>query len=200
LSFFEPSPPPPERPPPGRQPPWLSPPENEIGVSVPLRVVLARNDELAVALVDVVAYSTGFALRLALRIHPDATDFDPRQMMTQFHGGPMGSADERLRFGVEFSDGRKATNLGPRRPPGPEAPPISLAPHGGGGGGGRGWQTGYWIFPLPPPGSLTVAIGWPARRIAEETHTLDVQPIIQAATGSLVLWQDTRPIRKRDPA
>ena len=63
-----------------------------------------------VALVDVVAYTTGFTLRLALAVHPEATDFDPRQVMMQLHGGSMGSGADHLRFGVEFADGRKATN------------------------------------------------------------------------------------------
>jgi hypothetical protein len=152
---------------------------------------------LAVALLDVVSYSTGFVFRLALRVRPDAADFDPRQVMMQLHGGPgpMGSNDEQLRFGVEFGDGRKATNLGPRRPPAGEPPSISLTPHGGGGGGGRSWQIGFWVYPLPPSGPLTLAISWPSRSIPEQTHSLDAAPIIDAAAESVVLWEDNRPIR-----
>ncbi len=115
VSFFEPPPPPPERQEPRPQPPWLAPPENEFGVSVPIRLVLARTDELALALVDVVAYSTGFALRLALRAPPGAPELDHRGMM---HPARSASPDEQFRFGVGFADGRKATNLAPRRPPG----------------------------------------------------------------------------------
>jgi hypothetical protein len=162
---------------------------------VPLRLVLARTDKLVIALIEVVAYSTGFTLRLSLRVHPEATDFDPHQVMMQLHGGPMGASDERLRFGVEFADGRKATNLGPRRPPGDEPPAISLSPQGGGGGGGRSWASGYWVYPLPPPGPLTLAVSWPAHAVAEQTHELDASPIAEAGADSVVLWEDNRPIR-----
>lgn len=167
-------------------------------MSVPVRLVLAQSDDLAVLLLDVVAYSTGFALYLALRVHPDATDFDPRQVMMQLHGGPMGSNEEQLRFGIEFGDGRKATNLG-RRPPADEAPAISLSPRGGGGGGGLSWQIGFWVYPLPPSGHLTLAIAWPSRGIPEQTQTLDAAPIIDAAAESVVLWEDNRPIRVGGP-
>ena len=162
--------------------------------------MLARTENLAVALVDAVAYSTGFALRLALRLHHEADDFDPHQVMMQLRGRPMGSDEERLRFGIEFADGRKATNLGPRRRHSDEPPEISLSPHGGGGGGGRSWQVGYWVFPLPPSGPLVIAIAWPARGIEEGSNTVDAAPIIEAAANSIVLWEDERPIRSGGPA
>ena len=41
------------------QPEWLGPPENELGVPVALRVVLARTEQVAVALIDVGAFTTG---------------------------------------------------------------------------------------------------------------------------------------------
>ncbi len=188
MSFFEPPPPPPERPPPHRPPSWHGPPENELGSTVPIRLLLARNDELALALLDLVAYSTGFALKLVLRFRPGA-DFDPRSMMMQMHGDP-----EQLRFGIAYSDGRKATNLGPHRPPRDDPPEISLTRGGSGGGGSRGWELGYWAYPLPPPGKLTLALEWPARGVEETRHELDAAPIIEAAAKSEQLWDDDRPI------
>jgi hypothetical protein len=200
VSFFEPPPPSTERQPPGRQPAWVAPPENEIGAAVPLRLLFATTDKLAVAIIDAVAYTTGFALRLAIRFHPEAAEFDPHELMRQLHGGMRGSTADGLRFGVEFADGRKATNLGPRRPPSEEPPEISLAHHGGGGGGNRGWQTGYWIYPLPPPGPMTLAMAWSGRDIPEETHTIDAAPIIGAAAESIILWEDNRPVRTGGPS
>jgi len=189
LSFFEPIPSPPERRDPGRQSPWFSPPENEFGVSVPIRLVLTQIDELALALVDVVAYSTGFALRLALRVPPGAAGLDQRGFM--IHPGPMGSSEEQFRFGVRFADGRKATNLGPWPPPGNAPPAISLVQRGG--GGGRGWDLGYWVYPLPPPGPVTVAFVWPRGQLAEQSREFDATPIIEAAAASDQLWEDNRP-------
>jgi hypothetical protein len=193
MSFFDPPPERPEPPPPRRHPPWFAPPENEFGVSVPIRLVLARTDDLALGLGNVVAYSTGFSLRLALRLHPKST-LEPRILMPQLHGfGPRG-ADDQLRFGVEFSDGRKATNLGARRPPHEQEPEISLVPSGGAGGGGRSFNVGYWVYPLPPPGSVTLAVEWPARNVREQRYELDATPIAEAGAGSEQLWEDDRPM------
>lgn len=203
MSFFDQPQRPAERRRPSRQPAWRVPPENEIGVAVPLRLVLGRSDELAVALIDVVAYSPGFSLRLALRVHPQASDVDPRLVMMQLHGGPGVASEDQLRFGVAFADGRKATNLGGRpsvRSPSDEAPAISLSGRGGGGGGGGlAWEFGYWVYPLPPSGALTLAIAWPARALAEQTHVLDAAPILAAAALSEVLWPDERPLGSDRP-
>jgi hypothetical protein len=197
VSFFEPPPPRPEPLPSTRQPPWFAPPENEFGVAVPIGLVLARNDELALGLGDVVAYSTGFSVRIGMRLAPTSM-LEPRVLMPQLHGfGPRGG-DDQLRFGVEFADGRRATNLAPRRPPHEVEPEISLVPSGGAGGGGRTFNVGYWIYPLPPPGPITVAIEWPAHRVREQRHELDGAAIAEAGARSEQLWEDDRPIR-RDP-
>jgi hypothetical protein len=193
VSFFEPPPEPPERRPPHRPPPWFAAPENELGVSVPVRLLLARTDEFALGLADIVAYSTGFSLRLALRLHPKS-ELEPRVLMPQLHGFGPRSGDDQLRFGVEFSDGRKATNLGSRRPPHEEEPEIALVPSGGGGGGGKSFNVGYWVYPLPSPGPVIVAAEWPARNVRETRHELDGDAIIEAGAGSEQLWDDDRPI------
>ena len=161
---------------------------------MPIRLLLARTDELALALLDVVAYSTGFSMKLALRFQPGA-EIDPRNMMMQMHGGD----PEQLRFGIAFADGRKATNLGRPGPPSDEPPEISLSRSGGGGGGGRGFEFGYWVYPLPPAGTTALVVEWPARGLAETRHELDAEPIIAAAAHSEELWEDDRPIGPGPP-
>ena len=169
----------------------MGPPENELGSGVPVRLVIARTDELALGVVDVSAYSTGFSLRLALRFHPDA-EFDPRGLMMHMRG------EDGLRFGVGFADGRKATSgFGPR-PPRRDAPEIHLSMHGGGGGGSSGWSFGYWVYPLPPPGPVVLAAEWPGR-FPETLHELDSTPIIEAAARSEILWEDDRPFGQTPP-
>jgi hypothetical protein len=174
----------------------MSPPDNELGVAVPIRLLLAKPDMLALAVTEVVAYSTGFAFRLVFKLHHDAKDIDPHQMMMQFR--PMGGDEDRLRFGIEFSDGRKATNLGPRRPP-EEPPAINLVMGGGGGGSGSGWSYAQWVYPLPPEGPVTLAIAWPHFDIPEKTVEFDASPIIEAATRVERLWEDDRPYRSDTP-
>lgn len=55
--FFEPPPPRPEPDPEDyRQPPWFGPPDRVLGAALPLRLVLARTDKLAVAIMNATAY------------------------------------------------------------------------------------------------------------------------------------------------
>jgi len=145
--------------------------------------VIAKPGDLALALVAVRAFSTGFSLQLALRLHPDA-EFDSRRFLMQLHGG------DGLHFGIEFADGRKATNLG--RPPLEHVPEIHLSSRGYGGGDGS-YDLQFWVYPLPPPGSILLAAAWPGR-FAETRHELDAAPILEAAAHSEQLWPDERPV------
>jgi hypothetical protein len=112
-------------------------------------------------------------------------------------GSPAGGElpDDVLRFGVEFADGRRATNLGHRDRTAESPPAITLNPRDGSGGGGRSFDFGYWVFPLPPPGTLTFAVEWPARGIELTRHEVDAAPILAAAAKSEQLWKDDLPLR-----
>jgi hypothetical protein len=185
--FF--APPPPREPEPEyRQPDWLGPPENELGVPVPLRVVLARTDQVAVALIDVVGFTSGleFALEVRLRELDELSDpFGMRLRQSQRGGSEL--PDDVLRFGFELSDGRRVTNVAgfpsfDDRPAGP------VLIQRGGGGGNRSWSFKYWLWPLPPGGPLAVVVEWPAQRVALTRIELDADPLLEAAAQSEVLW------------
>lgn len=191
MSFFEPPPPPPEPPEEHRQPAWIGPPENELGVSVPLRRVLFRNDELAVALLGVVAYSNGIELQVVIRRRQQAEDPDPMLFhMRRRHNQTGELAPEVLRFGIEYPDGRKATNLGNPFPFGNDEPTEPVLMERGGGGGGRSWNFGYWLWPLPPPGPLRVVIEWPVENVPLTDVELDGAMLAAAAADVDVLWPD----------
>jgi hypothetical protein len=204
VSFFEP-PRPPERPEPPFEIPkprtWWQAPGNELGAPVPLRLVLARTDSVAVALVGAVAYTVGTAFTLAVRSqrHDESLLDEPWEMPFGHHhmhrrpGGDI--APEVLRFGVQFSDGGKATTLSGAMPfarPGEEeeepAGPV-LTPGGGGGGPGQ-WDSEFWLWPLPPPGALTFAVEWPKQQIELTTQEVDAELILEASKKSEVLWPD----------
>ena len=95
-----------------------------------------------------------------------------------------------LRLGLQFADGTIATNLGHH--------PLSFAdvtePTGpvllerGGGGGGRRYDQKYWVWPLPPAGSLTFVCAWPARNIPESRHEIDADRIREAAGRARYVW------------
>jgi hypothetical protein len=182
VSFFDDLPPPPEPPPPSPQPVWSGPPEDEIGVSSGIRLASVFEDRIVLAVVDVVGYSTGFELVLWTRFR--ASERRPgRPLHDPFHG---------MRFGVQFSDGRKADSAGRGLTLGfgarGEAPQGPLVMGRGGGGGSNGWQQKYWIWPLPPPGPLTFGVQWQAVGLDEARLECDAQPILDAAAGSTKLW------------
>ncbi|HEY8103635.1 MAG TPA: hypothetical protein VIE18_03910 [Gaiellaceae bacterium] len=188
--------PPPRQEPPEHeyeQPPWLGPPANELGVPVPLRILLGRTDEVAVALVDVAAFSTGLEFRMEVRLREHDEQSDPFGMHMHHvhrHGGEL--PDEMLRFGFELADGRRVTNIGSF--PGLDADvddPVLI--QRGGGGGGRSWSFGYWLWPLPPAGTLTVVVEWPSQSIELTRVELDAAPLLDAAALSEALWPGAEP-------
>jgi hypothetical protein len=192
VSFFEPPPPPPEPPEEHRQPAWIGPPENELGVAVPVRRVLFRSDDLAIAVLGVVAFSNGIEFQVVMRRRELAEE--PNLMHVHMHrrharGGEL--APEVFRFGVEYPDGRKATNLG--FPSGPEEPAGPVLMERGGGGGGRSWNFGYWLWPLPPPGPLRVVVEWPAMGVPLTDVELDGAALVAVAAEVDVLWPGDGP-------
>jgi hypothetical protein len=184
MEFFEP-PPPPERPERFHRPVWMGAPENELGVSVPLRVPLVRTDSLAILIDQVVAYSTGFSFRLSCRSHPDRDVPDHR-----FHdiGGPRSADMTRLLLGVQFADGRKATNIEFPRATGEESGPVLMG--GGGGGGGGQFDFSFWVWPLPPDGPLQFVCRWDAEGVELTRGAVDAGAIRAASAESEQLWPD----------
>ncbi|TMB45351.1 MAG: hypothetical protein E6J53_06385 [Chloroflexi bacterium] len=191
---------PPPPPPPPRQftpPPWFTDPDDELGVSVPVRQVLFSAPEVSLAMIDCVAYSTGFRFSLAMR-----SKHDVNAGLMGF--GPPSSRpfdEEQFRFGVRFSDGREGSSS-LHRPPGgvmayfqaiqegrePEVPAGPVVSPRGGGGGGKRWEFTWWVWPLPPDGPVTITFEWPARNITAASGEVDGAAIRQAGETSTKLW------------
>ena len=185
--------------------PWWHAPTNELGAPVPLRVVLARTDQVAVALIGAIAYTSGVSLTLDVRLRPSAGSgmnvfndpLDPfgHLVMQRHQTGEL--PPELLRFGVQFADGRKATTVGaelrwglPGSEEEDEEPTGPVLSPGGGGGGGDQWTTEYWLWPLPPPGRLTFAAEWPSQGIELATHEIDAGIVIDASKRVETLWPE----------
>jgi hypothetical protein len=99
--------------------------------------------------------------------------------------------DEFLRFGVQFADGRKATNLDwPAFGHEEREPDPPVLAQGGGGGGGQFWDEERWVWPLPPAGPLAFVCEWPGRGIAESRMEPDARLILEAAGRAVTLWPD----------
>ena len=179
----------------------MGPPQDELGVPVPVRVLLAHTSQVAVAVTELIAYTTGFELQVAIRWRNDG-DHSRSARIGMAHpvsaGGPV--PDDLFRFGVQFADGRRGSSLGTANLPTvtawrtavaagdpPPVPDLVLVPRGG-GGGGRSYDQRYWAWPLPPPGTLTLACEWPAAGIGLTTQEIDAGRVLEAAGHGARLW------------
>jgi hypothetical protein len=190
--FFGPPPPPPPQPPEHRPPAWTGPPDNELGIALPIQVELARSDSLALAILRLVAFSTGFSFTFAIRRRVAVRQHETA--LPPFHPGGMTQPDA-LRLGIEFANGAKATTLD-RHPGMPrnvdDMPTGPLLMRRGGGGGGRSWNNEMWVWPLPPPGVVAFVCDWQVEGIPLTRREIDAQAILDAATQAEELWPDER--------
>ncbi len=173
---------------PTRLPAWIRPPADVVPVVVPLGLMLARSEDAAIAVPAVQAYPTGLGLVLVARVRQRPGGHRSPQY-SQLTYDP--TSDEFVRLGVQFSDGRKATNLRRPRPPGAGEPPSGplLTPLGGSGREGA-WDASYWLWPLPPPGRLLIVAEWPAHQLSETSAEVDADPILEAAALAMTLWPE----------
>jgi hypothetical protein len=150
---------------------------------VPVELLLARTQDNAVVLTAILAYPTGVGFTLSVRVRRGI----PRRRR-RFHD-QFGEAG--LRFGVEFADGRKATNLD-RYPPNFEAeepdPPALTRTHSVGGDGR--WSSHHWLWGLPPAGPLVFVCAWPARQIEESRVQIDAGLVLEAAERAVPIWPE----------
>jgi hypothetical protein len=196
--FFEPPPPQPEpERPRHRTPPWVSAPSGTLPGVVALELVLARTDQVAVCVTRVNAYPAGFELDLVTMANGERHDLDPllferpHRRLAAAAAAAGGIPPEKLRFGVEFADGTKATNIAGRwHGSGQEPPSGPVMTPGGGGGGGAVWRQAMWVWPLPPAGPMALVCEWPAAAIALTRHEIDAQLVLDAASRAQVIFAD----------
>src|SRR5260370_4649482 len=151
MGFFDDLPAP-EPAPPRRHHPW-EPPEAEFPGIVPIdTLLLGRTDQVAVAVTGLSAFSAGVEIFLTARIRPSAGH--PGEHLP---GGPRDLAPSRrsFRFGLQFSDGGKASGSPaggrPDHDSEPAAPVLYPVP---GGGGPPPFVSRWGAWPPPPPGAL----------------------------------------------
>lgn len=165
---------------------------------MPIELVLARNERAAVAVTKIGAYLEGFDFEVLVLINDGEDELDPNVIGHPSRPG-RGRRDEQhemLRFGIEFADGSRVTNL----PAGPrhrhlfdsDAPPTGpvMQQRGGGGGGGE-WRQRFWVWPLPPVGPLAFACEWPAAAIEFTRVEVDAQLVIDAAARAQQIFERT---------
>src|SRR4051812_31779170 len=186
--------------------PWTGSPLRTVPALLTEQVVLAHTDRVSVVVGEFAVYPTG----LTFSVQTIPRRYSPREWAgLDFHGyahrvterGEL--APELLRYGIEFSDGRRATSLDvlTRRDEDPDVAPAAplMRPLGGGGGGGR-WEHRNWLWPIPPPGPLAFVCEWPALEIRLTRATVDAEVIRDAARRAVVLWPAPRRLTARLPA
>jgi hypothetical protein len=172
-------------------------PENELPVSVPIDLQLARTENLAVTLTGVQAYRSGVAFVLNARRRGGAPLPAPLHLMA---GADPGRQDAMFLLGLQFPDGRSVTNVRfgswrPRTQPNPNAPVLATS---GAGGTDRNVNARLFLTPVPPPGTVAIYAAWPCMHIAEIRCELDVTPIVEASSHAIELWPD-EPNRSSPP-
>lgn len=171
----------------------LQQPDNEIPAPIPVVLTLARTEDLAVAVVGLAAYTTGVSFDVVIHLRP-APGSEPDLELHDVVGGGWGrrgAASQQLLLGVEYPDGRTASNVHGSWPHGPyehDDPPELVLHEGGGGGDQFSWSQSYWLAPVPPPGPVTLICAWPAMGLAETRHEVDGQLIAEASSRAQVLW------------
>ncbi len=170
----------------------MSAPDNEVPVALPHNVLLARTDDVAVALTGLHVYTTGVSFTLVARARADAVQGLGRNLNELFwEHGP--GAGHRFLLGVEFADGRRASSL-----PVPGQADDVVLDQGGGTGGDTAIDQSWWLSPLPPEGPLRLVVRCPDLGISEVTVELDGSHIRRAAEDVVVLWP-WEPPRDRGP-
>jgi hypothetical protein len=197
-------------------PPWIRPPLGTVPAVVPLELALARSDRFAVFVTHLAAYPEGFEFEV-LAVAAPGQDVEDLPDPMLFGPGPRSHLrgrggeipDDVLLIGVQFSDGRKATNIGgsPPAPPEVETPPEApVMMNGGDGGGGHWWMPGLtafpdprrrhqteWVWPLPPPGPVAFVCQWPAVGIPLSRQEIDAQLILDASARAQVAFPGATP-------
>jgi len=183
MTFFElPPPEEPEEAELAREPDWVGPPRDQLAAIVPLGLRLVESDQALVVLHYARVYRQGFEAVLLAWRRPTEDDAEPRtswhrrmRVLHDIH------SEEFLRFGVEFADGRKASNLDRIHSyawddPNPPKTPF-LRGHSFPSENGQGLGSDYWIWPLPPAGPLKFVAEWPVFGTGEQTATIDADLI-----------------------
>jgi hypothetical protein len=164
----------------------MSAPENEIPVAVAVNTVLARTGDVAVALQRLSVYTTGVSFDLVVRLRPDAAQAAGHDLNELVWGHGPAPARGGFLLGVEFADGRRASNLAGR--PGPTPGDEIVFTQGGGSGGMASVEQSWWLNPLPPAGPLRFVVRCPGLGIEERSVVLDGAAIQAASRDVVVLW------------
>ncbi|HET9731606.1 MAG TPA: hypothetical protein VFP54_02920 [Acidimicrobiales bacterium] len=143
---------------------------------------MLRSADLVLIACDFEAFPTGVAFTLVTKRRPGT--YDPQ--VTWAHQQRLsGGAPE---FGIGFSDGGRTRLHQPWGPSDSEPSGPRLSGRGG-GGNPEEHRSNLWLWPLPPPGPVTLAARWEEGGIPEQMNTVSGEELIEAASRAEFLWE-----------
>jgi hypothetical protein len=107
-----------------------------------------------------------------------------------------------VRFGIEFSDGARVTDIEPLHPMPPEFDTPDYQPMwglelGGSHGDSHSMRTEVWVWPVPPAGDASLVVAWPEQDIAEQRCAIDGDHLRAGRDRSRALWPDEASLPSR---
>jgi hypothetical protein len=198
MSFFEPPEPPPVEP---NKPIWLEEPVVILGGMVTARILLARTDTFAMAITRIIAYPTGFSMRIVTVAREGA--YLPGGLPQHPMSGSEPGTEPDFRFGLLLADGTKVLATRPRpavewstldRPP---SPMLTTSGFLGVNPWRTSWRGDYWATPLPPSGPLGFVVQWGGGALAETSVTIDAKTLLDAAATAESIWDTSSPPQVR---
>jgi hypothetical protein len=159
-------------------PEWFMPPLM-IGGHVTGPLLITRSGRFVVAVRHVVAFPAG--VEVEAEAHSRGTAPGPDDV----------SGLPELRFRILLADGREAAQddeAGLWSGAGPMLKVTGFEGSSGGPGGDEHVRMSLWLWPLPPPGPVTVTCSWPGRGLQDASIVLDGDAIRAAASQALPFW------------
>jgi hypothetical protein len=174
---------------------WWRVPEDELGVALPDRVVIASSEQFAIIIGEITAYTRGFQVTASVRVSRGLS-VEEREWFVPDIG-----SSSLLRFAIRYADGSETVGERPaiggglsnvgvdeaalsERPRGVHLVPVVARTTASAG------DSVYWVFPLPLPGPVTITCEWVSAGVPPASIQLDGTAIREAGLQSAPLWHD----------
>lgn len=172
-------------------PEWLGPPARTMpGFSSQMGTIFKTSDAMLVVR-GFEVYATGVQFTLELWVRDDRSPISLHEWFGERGTAPLATM---LWFGVMLADGSAWTNVDPLDRPDDHSwfaeQPVqpTLTPQGGGGSPDHAVMR-FWLWPLPPEGSVTFVAEWPQRGIPESTAVIDGAELRHVVEGASLIWE-----------
>lgn len=170
-------------------PDWTCPPAM-LGGHVAGPWFIAREQNLVVAIRQVLAYPNGVEINIEAHAHGPSVDGTspvrvPRDAEEAFF-------NHQPRFAVRLADGTEVAQDDEYWLRGGRGPTLMVSKAERGSGGPDNHEDALlalWLWPLPPPGTLTLTCSWQRRGLQAST-TLDGDAIRAAAEQAVPFWPE----------